>query len=100
MLSSLSSGSFSMLMGAIVIAASLIGWITDEILTDRAFGIVVNAVFVAAGMVGGLYLFDYLITTHQLSARFLNPYGWLGAAAAGATCALLFFCGLRAAFGR
>ncbi|WP_407049537.1 hypothetical protein [Methyloraptor flagellatus] len=85
---------------AVLIGAAVIGWIVDEVLDDRAFGVLVNTVLVAIGIVIGLYVFDYLMTTHRLSIRYANPYGWLVAGMGGATFTLLLFCGLRAAIGR
>ncbi|WP_406855531.1 hypothetical protein ABEG18_23845 [Alsobacter sp. KACC 23698] len=45
-------------VGAVIVVSLIIAWVVDDIMHEFAFGVVGNAVLLAAGAIGGLALWN------------------------------------------
>lgn len=75
------------------VAVLLFGWISDMLLRDGAFGVIINGIIVLAGAIGGTLLWrklDYVTTWRQLGyAVGTNPAASSAIVALGAGLATL-----------
>ena len=93
MLQNLSSGSFFLLIGSILIAGFLFAWAADAVMGNFGFGVIGTTCVASAAAYGSLMLMDWAIEQNRLPYGYQTPQHYVAAAMLGTTLATIF-CGL------
>lgn len=96
MLSQLHQADWLMLYMIVVSLAFAMGYLTDAILGDLAYGILGNGLVLALGALAGIFLFDFALLKHYVAYRHAMPVTWFLSGLAGGVTSLIALTAVRA----
>ena len=100
MLDDLSSGSWLLLVGCLIIGGFIYAWVADAVLGRNGFGVILSTIISAFAGYGGLRAMDWAVQTHRIPYDWQVPAAWGAAAVLGAMVTLMVLSLLKRAFVR